>query len=71
MADARILHEIVKALRALQSLAIAAGSPEVDIILAEAVIRIYDKGLKAEKADLTPARTIEEMMRRLGDHSGS
>ncbi len=65
MVNAEELHDIALALRALQIKAISAGSPEAEAFLAMTARAIHDMAVKAEKRQ-PPARTVTEMMRRLG-----
>lgn len=65
MVNADELHDIALALRALQIKAISAGSPEGAAILAMTAGAIHDMAVRADKRQ-PPARTVTEMMRRLG-----
>ncbi len=69
MVNAEELHDIALALRALQIKAIIAGSPEAEAFLAMTAGAIHDMAVKAEKRQ-PPARTVTEMMRRLGGAIG-
>ncbi|MGI4765016.1 MAG: hypothetical protein ACRYGP_08115 [Janthinobacterium lividum] len=65
MADARILHDIASALRALQIRAVESGSAIAQAHLAMAISAIHDLAIKAEKESAPLATTPAEMMRRL------
>lgn len=67
MADPRTLHDIAKALRALQIKALEAESvvPHAFLAMTESVI--HDMALKAEKESVPLAETPAKMMRRSGE----
>ncbi len=67
MTDPRILHDIAKALRALQIRAVESGSAMAQAHLAMAISAIHDLAIEAEKESVPLARTPAEMMRRLGE----
>ena len=69
MADQHVLHEIAKALRALQIRAIEAGSPKADALLAITTAAVRQMAIEAEREQPPLARTVEEIMQRLTAHS--